>query len=241
MKVVNDGKQAQQCADAETRQKAAVLQSGRDGRLPDAPKPVSSLCPASVPLRCSKAIRDIVDKLFAKHNVRMEVGAHLRLEKPSYMPLVVEFLAKDRASVAHYHEQEGDLIADPDVVFWIGPDGEWYPIEIQQPSISLFGADLGGYKVYAQLTDDGQIEVLNQRMQADLASFCNTWAKNIKAQGWLERGQLPASRLHDGQPCAMLPDDTLAASVASTVADTDWRDLLPVETAAPPFMQLTLF
>ena len=74
---------------------------------------------------------------------------------------------------------EGDAIADPDVVFFTGY-GEWIPIEITQPPPF-------GFHRYAQLSDEGdKITHLNAVAQADLASFTRTWARNLKAQGFVD-------------------------------------------------------
>jgi hypothetical protein len=35
-------------------------------------------------------------------------------------------------SVAHYYQQHDDLMRDPEMVFFKGPDGRYYPIMYQQ-------------------------------------------------------------------------------------------------------------
>ena len=47
-----------------------------------------------------------------------EVGAHTKVENKPYMALCVEVIGDDLVSVAHYGEQNGDLMKDPDMVFW---------------------------------------------------------------------------------------------------------------------------
>jgi hypothetical protein len=84
------------------------------------------------------------------------------------------------------HAQGGDAIADPDIVLFTGYT-EWVPISIQQPTVCLMGRASGGYRVVAELSEDGaSIARFYPRPLANIANFCKTWAGNLKAQGWLE-------------------------------------------------------
>jgi Domain of unknown function (DUF6908) len=138
-------------------------------------------------MKTCKQLQAVVEALCAKHELDLkQVGAHLRLENDPYEPLVIERIAEHQVSVAHYYVQNGDAIADPDVVVFTGY-AEWVPISIQQPIVCLAGRELGGYHVVAELTDDGNnIARFYPRAQPKTASFCKTWARNLKAQGWLE-------------------------------------------------------
>jgi len=137
-------------------------------------------------LKTSKAMQGLITQIAAKHGLDLSAEeAHLRLEQNGYMPLVIEKIGQYRVSVAHYFRQNGDSIADPDVVFFTGYS-EWVPIEIQQ---------VMGYSRYTELAaDETTIERFAPRGQADLASFVHQWARNIKAQGWLEHGVNVASK-----------------------------------------------
>jgi hypothetical protein len=148
------------------------------------------------------------------------------------MPLVIEAIAPNQVAVAHYREQNGDLIADPEIVFWVNPDnGEWFPVEVTQVPVAIrVNGETrvgGGWKRYVEIATDGSLaEIKNARMQADLCSFTNLWAKNIKAQGWLKNSvqvkqtshaealDILASqpRLPDSHLRAPLPDDLRARS-----------------------------
>jgi len=132
-------------------------------------------------MRTSKKMQRIITKIADKHGLDLAAeAARLRLDMPSFDRLVIEKVGKHLVSVAHYFEQEGDLIADPEIVFFTGYEG-WVPIEVTQV--------IGGTRGYAGLTPDGQdIAWFNPDPQADLADFAGTWADNIKAQGWLENG-----------------------------------------------------
>lgn len=87
-----------------------------------------------------------------------------------FMPVHVECLRRSGLglvySVAHYYEQSSDFVPDPDVVFVHAADG-WTPISFQN---SL------AYRVAIHFHDDGTIEV-DEKKQADLVFFCNTWMR----------------------------------------------------------------
>lgn len=137
-------------------------------------------------MKTTKVIQSLITQIAEKHGLDLSASeAHLRLEQEGYMPLVIEKIGHHQLSVAHYFRQNGDTIADPDVVFFASY-AEWVPIEIQQ---------VMGFQRVAKLNDDGSaIAAINLRGQADLASFVNQWARNIKAQGWLEQGVNPVAK-----------------------------------------------
>ncbi len=107
--------------------------------------------------------------------------AHLKLENSVYAPLVIEKVGRSLLSVAHYFEQNGDLVADPEVVFFTGCPN-WVPVEITQPPPA-------GYRVCAEVAGDA-IARVDPRRQADVARFVeDVWARKLEAQGWLERAR----------------------------------------------------
>jgi hypothetical protein len=90
----------------------------------------------------------------------------------AFMAAVIEKIAPERFSVAHYFEQNGDLVADPDLEF-VRQDGGWFPVAITQ---------LTGYHRVAETSDDGRIVAYNRARYADLRSFAGLLLGNIKAQ-----------------------------------------------------------
>ena len=77
-------------------------------------------------------------------------------------------------SVAHYFEQTGDLMRDPDMEFIKGGDGEYYPISFWQDAPIIRDEPI--------TWKDGDIAGYNEKRQAALVTFANTWMKNIKMQ-----------------------------------------------------------
>jgi hypothetical protein len=132
-------------------------------------------------VKTSPTMQTLITAIIARHGANLDAGQlHLRLEHAPYEPLVIERTGPQRISVAHYYEQNGDLIPDPDVVFYTG-QGEWVPIEI---------TDCFGHRSVA--TVDGDRLSFHPRQQADLAAFVNVWARNLKAQGWLTAARTEA-------------------------------------------------
>ena len=91
----------------------------------------------------------------------------------TFMPVVVERVGPHRFSVAHYYEQNGDLVADPDLELEL-LDGGWYPAAISQP--------FSGYRRVLELGEDGKIAKCSADQFRDLSSFAVTFLQNIKSQ-----------------------------------------------------------
>lgn len=138
----------------------------------------------------------------------------------AFMAVHVDRIGERLYSVAHYFRQNGDMMADPDVVFLHGDDGGWYPIEITMHAT-------GYYQRAATLDATGRnVATVRPRAQRDLATFCGTWMRNIKAQ----QGDLTPP------PAADVDED--AAVLAAT--DTPAQGAAPVSGPCAP-VQLALF
>lgn len=96
----------------------------------------------------------------------------------SIMAVCVEMIGKTKQgpifSIAHYYQQEGDLMRDPDMTFLKGKDGEYYPLTYRQDGL--------GIDQNAIDWSDGDIKGFKSKMQADMTSFANGWMQNIKDQ-----------------------------------------------------------
>jgi len=102
-----------------------------------------------------------------------------------YMPLSCELIGETEVSgqslqcfsMCHYGEQNGDLMRDPDVCFFIQKDGEneyFIPYEFQN--------DYAGEYTCAFKDQKWQT-----REQRDIAEFCQIWIKNLKEQGYIDQ------------------------------------------------------
>lgn len=104
-----------------------------------------------------------------------QVGSAKKLDNApgSFQALCVEHIDQGHFSLAHYGEQNGDAMRDPEVIFWF--DGQdYFPY--------YFRNDYMGQERYWVDFEGGKPVRCHPRMQADLASFCNTWLRNIEAQ-----------------------------------------------------------
>ena len=132
-------------------------------------------------------MQKVITQLAKKRDLDLsEVGTHFKVESRGFIDLVVEVIAPDQVSVAHYYEQNGDLCQDPKIVFFVSPvDGEWYPIEWTTPAFMMFGKVQGGYERVVWFDEDNPRKYkYKPRAQRDLAIFANKWAKNIRMQGF---------------------------------------------------------
>jgi hypothetical protein len=130
----------------------------------------------------SKKMQEVVTELVRKHGLDLTAPEiRLRLEMEGFDRLVIEKFADRLIRVAHYYEQRGDLIADPEILFYTNDSG-WIPIEITQV--------LAGHRIYATLSSDRRsVALADPHRQADLAGFADLWAEAIELQGWLEHGK----------------------------------------------------
>lgn len=133
-------------------------------------------------MKPSPKMKAEIEKLAQKHNVPFaQIGEYFRLDMPHFDRLCIEKIGVNRISVAHYFEMNGDLVPDPDIVFFVTDNGYWCPIGINQ--------SIGGWRSYVKMTADGAgIEAYDTIGQAGLADFADIWAQNIADQEWLERG-----------------------------------------------------
>ena len=121
----------------------------------------------------------------------------IKIKVKGYMELVIEKIAKNQISVAHYFEQNGDLCVDPEIVFLIAPGYDrdykkvtrWYPISFGQPPImgGIASLNFSGYEEYVVEWDNkGNPARYYARRQADCATFSNMWGRNLRAQGFVK-------------------------------------------------------
>jgi hypothetical protein len=121
-----------------------------------------------------------IEHLLKSHNLleafQTQETFHVHFEKTGYQPLVIERHG-DMISVAHYFEQNSDLVADPDVELHYP---SWVPTAITQ---AFFG-----YRSKF-IERDGKTYV-DTRFHKQVSEFLTLWARNIKAQRWAEGGQV---------------------------------------------------
>jgi hypothetical protein len=114
------------------------------------------------------------------------VGNHVRFDNGSFMPVAVECVSTTPTgclivSIAHYYEQNGDLMVDPEVTFCVTKNDDYvFPTSYRQDGLGVDRECVWWEK---------EKVFCNFRMQNDLAGFCATWMRNIKQQQF--NGKLP--------------------------------------------------
>ncbi len=124
--------------------------------------------------------QETIEHLLKSHNLlddfQNKDSFHVRFEKTGYQPLVIERHG-EMISVAHYFEQNGDLVPDPEVELHYPT---WFPTAITQAI---------GYRREKFIERDGRT-LVDTRFDREVSSFLSMWARNIKAQGWAEGGRV---------------------------------------------------
>jgi hypothetical protein len=113
-------------------------------------------------------------------------NCYLRLENPPLMRLVIEVIGGPypngayEVSVAHYSEQNGDAMRDPEITFLVQPTDKghaWSPLTFEN-------SYLGAYQVAAVVTAEGLLQMRQPRAMQELREFANQWDINLKEQGF---------------------------------------------------------
>jgi len=139
-----------------------------------------------------KSLNKTASKTFAKLIAGLTPDKpHRKIENGSWMPLSVEIIdnlpnGTKIVMLCHYGEQNGDLMADPEMNFLVNQNviGTFVcPI--------YYHNDYVGKEMRSVISDNREYNTyrINYALQADQTSFANTWLKNIKDQGFLEKLQ----------------------------------------------------
>jgi len=125
-----------------------------------------------------------IEKLLAAHNLlenfHAQLDFHVRFDMSGYQRLVIE-RHSELISVAHYFEQNGDLVPDPEVELHYP---FWEPTAITQ----VMGLRR---EKFIQRDDETLVDI---RFDREVSAFLSLWARNIQAQGWAQRGQIHDDR-----------------------------------------------
>ena len=114
---------------------------------------------------------------------------YLHIENPPFMRLVIEVVGpmfpkgSCEVSVAHYGEQNGDAMRDPEITFLVTPteDGHW-----QWKPLTFLNDYVGIHQVAAEYDNFGFIRVRDAKLVRELTEFANQWDCNVKQQGFIE-------------------------------------------------------
>jgi len=125
------------------------------------------------------SINDHSTKVFRRLLSLMSKG-YLKLDNTfgTFMPVIVERIYthsgfEEVYSVSHYGEQNGDLMADPDMTFGL-KEGNFYPLS--------FRNDYMGVDQEVISNREEPEPQINLKLQKELAEFADMWFKNIAEQ-----------------------------------------------------------
>lgn len=102
----------------------------------------------------------------------------LTLKNPPYMDLVIDVLYPTERTllrIGHYGVQNGDLMADPEMIIEILTGGGFNPLSYRNDYIG-----------YYQEVDESNDDRANQKLKRELNQFLLSWDRNIAAQGFLD-------------------------------------------------------
>ncbi len=112
-------------------------------------------------------------------------GLYLRIENPPYMALVIEAIDESgpcglpSISVAHYGEQNGDLMRDPEMCFELGLAGGAHL------NAFYWRNDYAGIEQWSRFINDGHY-VLHNVLHNEHVRFAKLWDSNLRLQGFAE-------------------------------------------------------
>ena len=131
-----------------------------------------------------KQIQQMIDQHGGFEAVRTR---YLRLENPPFMRLVIEVIGGPypngayELSIAHYSEQNGDAMRDPEITFLVVPAEQgttWTPLTFENSYLSC-------YQVVAQVTSAGLVKARDPALMRDLRDFATQWDRNLLQQGFM--------------------------------------------------------
>src|SRR5258708_26419931 len=110
-----------------------------------------------------------IEHLLKSHNLldafQSQDSFHVRFDKPGYQRLVIE-RHSDMISVAHYFEQNGDLIADPDVELH-------YPCWVPTPITQAF------FRYRTKFIERNGTTYVGTRLHDQIATFLHLCARSM--------------------------------------------------------------
>ncbi|UAY55677.1 DUF6908 domain-containing protein [Arachidicoccus terrestris] len=142
--------------------------------------------------RLDKPATKVLNSLLNK----MGEKAHLKLKREGFFPLTVEKIGWDidtpfgkglLLSLAHYYEQNGDLMRCPEMVF-IVIDKRGYPKDFDNlfAFAQMYQQDALGIYEESAFISDGRLTSFIERLQKSHNNFANLWLRNIRLQGFLK-------------------------------------------------------
>lgn len=143
-----------------------------------------------------KKINQTATQIFCKLLQKLGTESYLKLKAEDFMPLVLEQVGEGIStpfgtgklySLAHYYEQNGDAMRDPEMVF-IVVDNRSDAKDFQMISIypQMFQQDNLGLYEESICIENNKVTTYKPTWQAGHTTFANQWLQNIRQQGFLK-------------------------------------------------------
>ena len=116
-----------------------------------------------------------IENILEAHNLLADYQAspefYVKFTQPSFDPLVIERHG-EQVVVGHYFIQNGDVMADPEIVF---DYATWTPLELTQHPVGVYRSKFH-YR-------DG-VQYVDTRFDAAVRPLIELWANNLVHLGW---------------------------------------------------------
>ncbi len=127
-----------------------------------------------------------MNDIYQKNFIKMEklgifrVEDYKKIKSEGYMDFVIEVIGKGESwadySLAHYFEQNGDLMADPEMVVRVFSNTKSaYALSYKLDSLGV------NQEVYIERNSE---RLVNVRLRKQLNSFLGMWLGNLISQGF---------------------------------------------------------
>jgi len=116
-----------------------------------------------------------IDRLTGGLEAFLNGPGYLKLRASGFMDLVIERIGENEISLAHYYEQNGDLVADPEMTVRVLPEGFAEALSFSMPGMGIY------QEVYFER--DGK-KYMRPRLKQDQNAFLDKWLMNLKHQGF---------------------------------------------------------
>lgn len=104
-------------------------------------------------------------------------GESMKLKAAGYMDLSIDNLRGGKIAMAHNYIQNGDVMADPDMMLEVDTEEKTIvPLTFQNDGLGLF------QEVY-DIDGQGNKTGVRVKLKRDLEHFLIQWIKNLKMQG----------------------------------------------------------
>lgn len=131
----------------------------------------------------------------------MQGKDYLKISNEPFTPLSIECFGKiywedgKLISLSHYYEQNGDLMADPQMCFILVDQRETDKTAYDKVMVVpyLFQQDNLGIYEESMLFKKDVVAHCDINRQAEHTAFANQWLQNIVQQGFLKNGQIQSS------------------------------------------------